>query len=112
MKWFDTGAYYNSHALTGKGGPSTGSIPKRGVRGPMDHFMVNLDQEDGGEDAGTQMNAKEARNRCALDVGRFLIENSIPFHVASSPSFVIMCRSLGNYGRGFKPPTPYELSTL
>ena len=36
---------------------------------------------------------------------------SIPFHVASSPSFVNMCRSLGNYGRGFKPPTPYELST-
>ena len=68
----DTGAYYNSHAhaSTCKGGPSTGSVPKRGVRGPMDHFMINLDQEDDGEDAGTQMNAKEARNRCALDVGR------------------------------------------
>ena len=50
-----------------------GSVPKRGVRGPMDHFMINLDQEDDGEDTGTQINAKEVRNRCALDVGRFFL---------------------------------------
>lgn len=41
----------------------------------------------------------------------FFFENGIPFNVASSPSFVNMCRAIGKFGRGFKPPTPHELST-
>jgi hypothetical protein len=46
-----------------------------------------------------------------MDIGRFFIENGIPFNVAKSASFIGMCRAIGNYGRGLKPPSPYELST-
>ncbi|GFP99995.1 hypothetical protein PHJA_002143600 [Phtheirospermum japonicum] len=39
------------------------------------------------EDKGNQMSAKETRRLMALDVGRFFVENGIPFNVAHSPSY-------------------------
>ncbi|XP_038680576.1 uncharacterized protein LOC119981502 isoform X1 [Tripterygium wilfordii] len=59
----------------------------------------------------TSTNAKQARSRVYLDIGRFFFENAIPFNVARSPSFINMCRSIGSYGRGLKPPTMDELRT-
>ncbi|TXG73490.1 hypothetical protein EZV62_002069 [Acer yangbiense] len=55
--------------------------------------------------------AKEASKLVTMDVGRFFFENEIPFNVAASPSFATMCRSLGDYDRGYKVPSPYNLST-
>ena len=57
----------------------------------------------------TPTTVKEQRNKVFLDLGRFFYENGIPFNVANSPSFVSMLRSVGNYGRGLKPPTMYKL---
>ncbi|KAI9166178.1 hypothetical protein LWI28_027536 [Acer negundo] len=54
---------------------------------------------------------KEARKNTCLDIADFFYENGLAFNVASSPSFVKMLSSAGNYGRGLKPPTTHELST-
>lgn len=55
------------------------------------------------------MTPKELRSKISLDVGRFFFENAIPFHAVASPSFVNMCRAIGSYGRGYKPPTIHDL---
>ncbi|XP_039117838.1 uncharacterized protein LOC120253587 [Dioscorea cayenensis subsp. rotundata] len=87
----------------------------RGVRGPMDRFVTNVDGEDE-VDTGTQptitptaTNSKEARNLVCLDIGRFFFENGIAFNVIKSPSFANMVMSIGNYGRGLKRPSIHEL---
>ncbi|TXG48967.1 hypothetical protein EZV62_024842 [Acer yangbiense] len=54
---------------------------------------------------------KEARENTCMDIARFFYENGRAFNVASSPSFVNMLRSVGNYGRDLKEPTTHELST-
>ncbi|KAJ0757892.1 putative transcription factor/ chromatin remodeling BED-type(Zn) family [Helianthus annuus] len=86
------------------------SVSDRGVRGPMDRHLVN---EEGSQptEKMTPVNAKEHRNQVSKDIGRFFYENGIPFNVANSPSFTSMLRSVGNYGRGLKPPTMHELRT-
>ncbi|KAH6757740.1 hypothetical protein C2S52_023323, partial [Perilla frutescens var. hirtella] len=120
----DSGSYFGDHgaAACGSGtatgtdgatGPSTNiemmSKSSRGVRGPMDRF-VNDKGDDENEDGGlTPANAKELRNRVCLDIERFFFENGIPFNCARSASFTNMVRSIGNYGRGLKAPTMYEL---
>ena len=98
-----------------EGGESRGgsscpkSINTRGIRGPMDRFVVNIDDDTPPEIGRTTIittaNAKEQRNRVCLDIGRFFFENGISFNVASIPFFTNMCMLIGNYGRGFKPPT-------
>ncbi|CAI9778949.1 unnamed protein product [Fraxinus pennsylvanica] len=55
------------------------------------------------------MTPKELSSKINLDVGGFFFENALPFNAVESPSFVNMCRAIGSYGRGFKPPTMYEL---
>ncbi|KAI9196807.1 hypothetical protein LWI28_027192 [Acer negundo] len=45
--------------------------------------------------------AKEASKLVTMDVERFFFKNEIPFNVAASPSFATMCRSLGDYVRGY-----------
>ncbi|PKU60096.1 hypothetical protein MA16_Dca020494 [Dendrobium catenatum] len=45
------------------------------------------------------------------DIGRFFYENAISFNVATSPAYYNMIRSVGAFGRGFKPPTMYDLRT-
>ncbi|KAI9174209.1 hypothetical protein LWI28_013741 [Acer negundo] len=94
-------------------GSSLGSITQRGIRGPMDRFVTVIDHGMAEEDEGNiqEPNEKEARDKTSMDIGRFFFENGIAFNVAKSPSFINMCRSIGNFGRGLKPPTPYELST-
>lgn len=106
-----SGSYYGSHPTLGMRVSSVGSASEREVRGPMDRFVVDVDAGD--DDATTRRTvfSKEARNAVCLDIGRFFFENGIPFNVADSPSFINMCRSIGNYGRALKPPTPYELSS-
>lgn len=42
-------------------------------------------------------------------IGRFFVENAIPFYIATSPSFINMTRPVRSYGRGLKTPTMYEL---
>ncbi|XP_062089765.1 uncharacterized protein LOC133796311 [Humulus lupulus] len=59
----------------------------------------------------TPKNAKEMRNKVCMDIGRCFFENALPFHLAKSLSFINMCRSIGNYGRGLKSPSMYELRT-
>ncbi|CAH9078826.1 unnamed protein product [Cuscuta europaea] len=83
-----------------------GSSSQRGVRGPIDRYVIDVE----GDNKQTPVGEKEAREKCCSDVGRFFFENGIPFNVANSPSFINMCRAIGNYGRGFRPPSAYELS--
>ena len=98
-----------------KKGSSSGSVTERGIRGPMDRFVMNVENdvvEDlGGNDKGMKGLEREARENTCMDIADFFYENGIAFNVASSPSFTKMIRSVGSYGRGLKPPTAYELST-
>ncbi|KAH6756958.1 hypothetical protein C2S53_009192 [Perilla frutescens var. hirtella] len=119
----DAGSYFGS----GTGGQSSTPLEtlnfclntSRGVRGPMNRYMVNSgngDEVNGVADVDkvekmTPAAAKEHINQVCLDIGRFFFENGIPFNCARSPSFVSMCHSIGSYGRGFKVPTMYELRT-
>lgn len=112
----DSGSYFSNHS---RATTPVETLNTRSVRGPMDHFMVNNGDdekneliEDLDDSKTTQMtptSAKEMRNQVCLDIGRFFFENGIPFNAVRSPSFINMCRSLGNYGRGFKPPSMHEL---
>ncbi|MFS8020281.1 putative ribonuclease H-like superfamily [Helianthus anomalus] len=99
----ESGAYYTG---------SSASVSNRGVRGPMDRH-VHVVSEGGSQPPETMppVSAKEHRNQVCLDIGRFFYENGIPFHAATSPSFTSMLRSVGNFGRGLKPPTMHELRT-
>ncbi|KAM0018998.1 putative HAT dimerization domain, ribonuclease H-like superfamily [Helianthus debilis subsp. tardiflorus] len=74
---------------------------------------VHVVSEGGSQPTETMppVSAKEHRNQVCLDIGRFFYENGIPFHAATSPSFTSMLRSVGNFGRGLKPPTMHELRT-
>lgn len=106
-----SGAYYNRG---GSVDPSFTTGSSRGVRGPIDRWMVG-GQEDEIDGPGpikiTPSNTKEHRNQVCLDIGRFFYENGIPFNVSNSPSFTNMVHSIGNYGRGLKPPSMHELRT-
>ncbi|KAK1587289.1 hypothetical protein Q3G72_011444 [Acer saccharum] len=101
-----------------KGGSSSGSVSQLRIGGPMDRFVMNIDEDEaelrGNNKQGSEEEAgskEEARDRTSMDIAKFFFENGIAFNVASSPSFINMCRSVGNYGRGLKPPTSCELST-
>ncbi|TXG49006.1 hypothetical protein EZV62_024881 [Acer yangbiense] len=113
----DTGSYYRTHTtedeIQEKGGScpgSSGGLSSRGVRGPLDRFFPSQGN-DHGKGHIPPKDAKEASKLVTLDVGRFFFENGIPFNVASSPSFVSMLRSVGDYGRGYKAPSPHDLSS-
>ncbi|XP_030509212.2 uncharacterized protein LOC115723888 [Cannabis sativa] len=78
----------------------------------MDRFLSS----DGGgtkteQTQVTPKNAKELRDKVCMDIGRCFFENALPFHLVKSPSFISMCRSIGDYGRGLKTPSMYELRT-
>ncbi|KAK0605242.1 hypothetical protein LWI29_024514 [Acer saccharum] len=98
-----------------KKGSSSGSVTERGIRGPMDRFVMNVENEVvedlEGNEKGMKGLEKEARENTCMDIADFFYENGLAFNVASSPSFTKMLRSVGSYGRGLKPPTAYELST-
>ncbi|VFQ77401.1 unnamed protein product [Cuscuta campestris] len=105
----DSDAYYrNTDTIAGSS--SGGSNSNRGVCSPRDRFVVDVNVDTLDIIPSKPISKREDRDRVCLDVGRFYIENGIPFHVANSPSFINMCPAIGNFGRGFKPPTPYELS--
>ncbi|KAK0603225.1 hypothetical protein LWI29_002651 [Acer saccharum] len=79
----------------------------------MDRFVTGIEHDMVEKDGGNMQepSEKEARDKTYMDIGRFFFENGIAFNVVKSPSFINMCRSIGNFGHGLKPPTPYELST-
>ncbi|POO03944.1 hypothetical protein TorRG33x02_002480, partial [Trema orientale] len=108
----DSGAYFGS--VMDGGAKSCHLISStRGVRGPMDRFIVNLDDDD--EDfrnkaTPIRQNFIEMWNRVCLDIGRFFFKNAFSFNVARSP-FFSMCRSIGLYDQGLKPPSMHKLRT-
>ncbi|KAL4574601.1 hypothetical protein LXL04_021435 [Taraxacum kok-saghyz] len=110
-----SGAYFG----TGAGGSGSGAggssvAGSRGVRGPMDRYVTDVQDDEQGptpQEILTPAKANELRNQVCLDIGRFFFENGIPFNPATSPSYYSMMRSIGNYGRGFKPPSMHELRT-
>ncbi|TXG56985.1 hypothetical protein EZV62_018298 [Acer yangbiense] len=102
----DTGSYYRTHAtgdeiqeMGGSCPSSSGGLSSKGVRGPLNQFFPSQ-INDHGKGHLPPKDAKEASKLVTLDVGRFIFENGIPFNVASSPLFVSMLRSVGDYGRG------------
>ncbi|KAM0041362.1 putative ribonuclease H-like superfamily [Helianthus debilis subsp. tardiflorus] len=98
----ESGAYYTG---------SSASVSNRGVRGPMDRHVHVVSGGSQPPETMPPVSAKEHCNQVCLDIGRFFYENGIPFHAATSPSFTSMLRSVGNFGRGLKPPTMHELRT-
>lgn len=107
------GSYYGGEQEVASRQPT---ISDRGVRGPMDRFVTSGGSrgDDGmldDEQHVMSQSAQERRENVCLDIGRFVFENGLPFHIASSPSFANMIRSVGDYGRGLKPPSSYELKT-
>ncbi|KAK0582738.1 hypothetical protein LWI29_029002 [Acer saccharum] len=115
----DIGSYYHTYgSLEEMGGScpsSSGEVSSKGVRGPIDRFFQSKgnDNEHGkGHNVPLPLkDAKEASKLVTMDVGRFFFENGIPFNVAVSTSFASMCRSIGDYGQGYKVPSPHDLST-
>ncbi|KAK1581601.1 hypothetical protein Q3G72_007323 [Acer saccharum] len=106
------GVYHMKEYLTGVQGSSSCRVTDRGISGPMNRFVLNV-EKDMVEDLGgnNQQGLKnEARQKTCIDIARFFYENGLAFNVNSSPSFVSMLRSVGSYGRGLKPPTAHELS--
>ncbi|XP_060961998.1 uncharacterized protein LOC115710731 [Cannabis sativa] len=99
----ESGSYYTK---------TSAPVSARGVRGPIDRFVCDGIDRTAAENIHiTSKNEKEMRDNVCMDIGRCFYENALPFHLAKSPSFINMCRSIGNYGRGLKPPSMYELRT-
>ncbi|KVH88103.1 hypothetical protein Ccrd_024511 [Cynara cardunculus var. scolymus] len=55
-----------------------------------------------------QINAKEHRYQVCMDIARCFYENGMSFNISSNLPFIYMVRSIGNYGRGLKPPSRNE----
>ncbi|KAL0907602.1 hypothetical protein M5K25_022021 [Dendrobium thyrsiflorum] len=82
-----------------------GSV-SRGVRGPMDHYTVQtLEDRPPTTQRMAPENVMETQKSVCKDIGRFFYENAIPFNIATSLASYNNIRSVGAYGRGFKPPT-------
>ncbi|KAK3211080.1 hypothetical protein Dsin_015786 [Dipteronia sinensis] len=115
----DTGSYYWIHSsvdeLQEMGGfcpSSSGGLSSRGVRGPIDRFFPSKDNDNEHGNGHLPSNdANEASKLVTMDVQRYFFENGIPFNIASSPSFVSILRSVGDYGRSYKAPSLHDLST-
>ncbi|KAL4572855.1 hypothetical protein LXL04_019643 [Taraxacum kok-saghyz] len=105
----DSGAHFTSGSGSGSVHPSS----SRGVRGPMDRFVADLQEDDEGflAEKMTPTKEKERRNQVCMDIGSFFFNNGIPFNPTTSAEYFTMLRSVGNYGRGFKPPSMHEMRT-
>ncbi|XP_024019225.1 uncharacterized protein LOC112090946 [Morus notabilis] len=107
----DVGSYYGYGFVSYCQSPQV--VSNRGVRGPMDRFLNNVDNKEANERPSLRRTSREknARSRVCLDIGRFFYENAFAFNIARSPSYFNMCRSIGDYGRGLVPPSMHELRT-
>ncbi|KAK2663343.1 hypothetical protein Ddye_001917 [Dipteronia dyeriana] len=89
-----------------KKGSSSNSVSEKGIKGPMDRFVVNVENkavEDlRGSDKEVKGLKKEARENTCSDIADFFYENGLAFNVASSPSFVKMLRLVRTYEHSFK----------
>jgi len=97
-------------------GSNSATLSQRRLSGPMDRFLRIAEEGDDvvetDEQGGpTTETTRSARDQTCQDIGRFFFENGLAFNIANSPSFVNMCRSIGRYGTGFRPPTAHELRT-
>ncbi|KAI5398935.1 hypothetical protein KIW84_064347 [Lathyrus oleraceus] len=52
---------------------------------------------------------KGLRDDACQSIARFFYNNAIPFNVARSEEFTIMCDMISRYGNGFKPPSYHDL---
>ncbi|XP_010244177.1 PREDICTED: uncharacterized protein LOC104588069 [Nelumbo nucifera] len=94
-------------------GSSDASSTSKGVRGPMDQFVVSGHNVSKQCEKHTTLNAvrKEERDRVCQSIGRFFFENGVPLTVCNSPSFQAFLDILGRCGKGMKLPDMHELST-
>ncbi|KAJ9542821.1 hypothetical protein OSB04_029327 [Centaurea solstitialis] len=81
----------------------------RGIRGSMDRLVEDVGNGENASPSPTH--PKKHCNQVCMDIRRLFFENGIPFNAATSPSFANTIRSIGNYGRGLKPPMIYKLRT-
>jgi hypothetical protein len=58
----------------------------------------------------TTQKREERRERTCEYICQFFYEASIPHHTVTLPSFAHMLEAIGQFGRGLKGPTPYEMS--
>jgi hypothetical protein len=52
---------------------------------------------------------KGLRDDACQSIARFFYNNAIPFNVARSEEFPIMCDMISRHGNGFKPPSYHDL---
>ncbi|KAK2645468.1 hypothetical protein Ddye_020663 [Dipteronia dyeriana] len=84
-------------------------MPERGIRGSMDRFLRNIENDSledlkGSQGTKQQRLEKEMREKTCSDIARFFYENGTDFNVGNNPSFINVLRSVGNYGHGLKAP--------
>ncbi|XP_021313510.1 uncharacterized protein LOC8078073 [Sorghum bicolor] len=53
---------------------------------------------------------EEKRDRACEYICKFFYDASIPHNVTTLPSFELMLEAIGDFGRGLRGPTPYEMS--
>jgi hypothetical protein len=53
---------------------------------------------------------EEKRDRACEYICNFFYDASIPHNVTTLPSFELMLEAIGDFGRGLRGPTPYEMS--
>nr|CAD1831681.1 unnamed protein product [Ananas comosus var. bracteatus] len=83
-------------------------------KGLIDRFCIPTPKEAlrRGKDVQPTINEKlkeKERERTIEYIARWFYEAGIPFNAASLESFSLMLEAIGQYGRGLKAPTPYEL---
>ncbi|KAL4562045.1 hypothetical protein LXL04_034234 [Taraxacum kok-saghyz] len=101
-----------AHFISGIGSVHPSS--SRGVRGPLDRFVADLQEDDEGflAEKMTPTKEKERRNQVCMDIGSFFFNNGILFNPTTSAEYFTMLRSVGNYDRGFKPPSRGEYGAM
>ncbi|XP_020113282.1 uncharacterized protein LOC109727555 [Ananas comosus] len=83
-------------------------------KGLIDRFCIPTPEEAlrRGKNVQPTINEKlkeKERERTIQYIARWFYEVGIPFNAASLESFSLMLEAIGQYGRGLKAPTPYEL---
>lgn len=86
---------------------------KRKNLGPMDKFANPIDPE------GVTLNVKQQNLLDAIDkqrtysvhqyCARWIYESVIPFHSIDNDGFKKFVEAVGQYGRGYRPPSQYQL---
>ncbi|XP_071933614.1 uncharacterized protein [Coffea arabica] len=87
-----------------------GEVKQQAKKCSMDNFVV---RKSGGLNVRqTTINEKwkkQDRDEVCQIMARWFYTSAVPFNAVNSPLFPLMIRKLGEYGKGFKPPSYHEM---